>query len=451
MDITTENLDDMNAVLRIKIEKKDYDARVDEVLKDYKKKIKMDGFRPGKVPQGLVDRLYKKPVMVEEINKIVSESISEYLKKENIRILGDPLPSEENQKEIDWDNQTEFEFEFDLGLAPDLDIQLSKKDKVPRYEIQVDDKMIKQTIDNYCRRLGKYIPADSINGNEIIKGKIVQVDNEGQVIKEGISNEESTLSVELIKDEDIKKQFLDRKVEDHIVFDVKKAFPNDQEVASILGIDKHTVPEIASIFELTIKEISRFEKAEINQELYDRIYGEGLIKTEEEFNEKIIEEIKNNLTYESNYRFSLDAKNMLLTKVKFDLPVEFLKRWLVVVNGDKYTKEQIEKDFPKFEDDLKWQLIKDHIIKTRELKVTDDEFNAYVRTYVLSQFRQYGIVDVPDNYLEKQTNQILKDNDEVKRIYEKLFENKVNKYLLENLNVDNKKITFEKFNKLYEK
>jgi trigger factor len=450
MNITKENVDNLNARLKIKIEENDYNEKVEEVLKDYRKKVTLDGFRPGKVPAGLVRKMYRTPVMVEEINKLVSESISNYLKEEEIKILGEPLPSDEQQKDIEWETQTEFEFDFDLGLAPEFEIALTQKDKVPLYEIQIAKKMIEETKDSYAGRMGQMLPVEQIEGTESLKGDFVQIDKEGNPIEEGINSLDSAFSLEVMKDNKIKTGFTARQVGDSVDFNIRKAFPNDTEISTILKIEKEKVAEIAPMFRFTIKEISKFQKAEINQELWDNLYGKDEVKTMEEFEAKISEELKNGLSRDCEYRFSIDARNVLLKKFKFDLPVAFLKRWLVLTNEDKFTAEQIDEDFAKFEDDLKWQLIRDHIVKAQEIKVEADEVKESAKEMALMQFQQYGMMNVPDENLENYANEMLKNEDEQRKSVERILEKKVVDYIRESVKVDNKQIAIEKFNKLFE-
>ncbi len=450
MNITKENIDALNATLKVRIGEEDYNDRVDEILKDYRKKVTMDGFRPGKVPAGLVRKMYRTPVMVEEINKLVSESVSNYLKEENIQILGDPLPSEKQERDIDWENQREFEFDFDLGLAPELEINLSQKDKIPLYEIQVDKKMIEDTKESYARRMGEMIPLEQIEGGESLKGDFHQIDPEGNPIEEGIHSHDAAFSLEVLRDDKTKTAFMARRKGESVDLDVRRSFPNDTEIASLLKIDKSTVPEISPNFRFTIKEISEFRKAEINQEMWDRLYGQDEVKSMIEFEEKIAEELRRGLSRDSEYRFTIDVKNTLLKKFKFNLPVEFLKRWLVIANKDKFTAEQIEEEFPKFEDDLKWQLIRDQIAGDREIKVEADEIKASAREVALMQFQQYGMMNVPAENLENYASEMLKNEDERRRIVERVMEKKVIHYIRNSVRVDNKQITIEKFNKLFE-
>lgn len=450
MNISKENTDDLNAVLKIRIEEKDYTERVDEVLKDYRKKVQLDGFRPGKVPAGLVRKMYWKPILVEEINKLVSETISDYLKEEEISILGEPLPSEGQPNEIDWDTQKEFEFDFDLGLAPKLEISLTQKDKVPIYEIQIDDKMINETKESYAKRMGQMIPVEQIEGSELVKGDFMQIDKNGNPIDGGIFTADAQISMEIIKDDKIKTSFMARQVGDTVDLDIRKAFPNDTEISSLLKIDKATVPEIVPTFRMQIKEITKFQIADINQELWDMLYGKDEVKSDAEFEEKIKEELRTTLSRDSEYRFEIDAKKMMLKKMKFELPVEFLKRWLVLVNEGKFTKEQIDEDFPKFEDDLKWQLIRDQIVKDQEIKIEAEEVKSQAKEIARLQFQQYGMMNIPEENLENYAAEMLKNEDEIRKATEKILENKVIDYLKTAVRVDNKQISVEKFNKLFE-
>ncbi len=451
MDIRQENTDDLNAVLTVKIEKSDYEPRVAEVLEDYRKKARMDGFRPGKVPAGLIRRMYGRSAMLEEINKILSESISKYLLDNKLHILGEPLPKEDSEEKIDWENDTEFEFSFDLGLAPGIEISPTKKDKVPFYNIQVENKMIEDTRTNYARKFGSMEPVEFITGDEILKGDFIQVESGGEVIENGIVAENSSFTMEVIKDDSLKTSLTGRKIGESVVFDVKKALPDDTELASVLRIDKSTVAEIAPLFRFDIKEISKFTEARIDQELFDRVFGEGIVNSEEEFKEQIVKDIEANLRQESEYRLSLDIRDYFLKKLSLELPAEFLKKWLIITNKEKVTEEQLEKEFPAFEKDLKWQLIRDQVFKNHELIVTDKEIMGGARNFTRMQFMQYGLSDIPDEQLDNYAGELLKREEEKNKIVDRLKEDKVVNTLKELISLDNKKITVEKFNKLYEK
>jgi trigger factor len=452
MNISRDNTDELNAVLRIKIEKEDYEERVHNILGDYRRKARIDGFRPGKVPFGLISKMYRIPVLVEEINKILSEAITKYLIDEKLNILGEPLPNENQQSRIDWDNQTEFNFVFDIGLAPELDISVSAKDKIPNYSIKIDDQIRARYIENYQSRLGSLKSVDVSEEKSVIKADLHQVDNDGNPVENGIKAEDVSISIEMIKDDKIKTIMLGRLKNDTLTIDLKKAYPNNVDLAALLKIGKETVELIKGEFRMTIKDISMFEKAEVNQDFFDRIYGKGNVKSEVEFRNKLDEDIQANLSRDSEYKFRLDVRNYFLGKFKKDLPEEFLKRWLLAINKDKYTEEQISKDFEHFKEDLKWQLIKNKIIKENNLKVSEEEILKYVKQYARMQFIQYyGITDVSEEDLNKYANELLKKDNEKKQFYERKYEDKVIEFVRNTVKIENKLVTLEKFNKLLDK
>jgi trigger factor len=450
MNITKENIDTLNAVLKVKIEKSDYEEKVSEVLKDYRKKAQIPGFRPGKVPFGMVKKMYGTAVMLEEVNKLISESVSKYIFDEKLKILGDPLPNEEKQEKIDWETQSEFEFVFDLGLVPEFEFKLSKRDKVPYYNIKVEDKFINDTIENHTRRYGKTEDVDAVEENELLKGTLVQLDKDGNPMEDGILKEDAMLSLEVMKDDDIKKKFKGVKANEEVVFELAKAYPSEVELASLLGIDKEVAKELSGDFKLTITTITKYVPSEINQELFDQVYGKDAVKSEEEFKAKIVEEIQSGFSKESDYKLSIDVKNKFVEKTKMDLPEEFLKRWLKYSNKE-IKDEEIEKDFANFADGLKWTLIKENLIQENEIKIEEEEILELSKEMTLAQFRQYGLNTIPDEQLEQYAKEILKKEDERKRLAEKLFEDKVVNYIKENIKLDEKDVTTEEFNKLFEK
>ncbi len=450
MNITKENIDELNAELKITIKESDYKEKVETVLADYRRKAKIDGFRPGKVPAGMIKKMYGTAVLVDEVNKILSESISNYLVKENLNILGEPLPGEKEQN-INFEKQTEFEFLFDIGLAPEFEVILTKKDKIPYYIIKVDKKLIDSYTENYTKKFGHFKSADKVEKTEMLKGEIIQIDTEGNIKENGFSNNDATISLEILKDDSVKKKFKGKITGESIDFDVKKAYPNNTEIATILGTEKENVIDIDPLVRFTIKEISKFENAEINQELFDKAYGKDKIKSEEEFYTRIKEDIQSNLEKESDYRFALDVKEKMIDKMKLSLPEKFLKRWLLKSDKGKITPEQIEKEFDQVAEDLKWQLIKDKIIKDQDLKVTEDEVLEYAKEVALMQFQQYGMAGMPDEQLEGFAKEILKKEDDKRRMYAKLFEDKTIAYIKENVKNDEKMISTDSFNKLFEK
>lgn len=451
MNIVKEQIDDLNAVLKVRISKEDYEPKVTKTLTDYRKKARLDGFRPGNAPMGLIQKMYGKQVMLEEVNKLLSESVTKYLNDEKIHILGDPLPSEKEQPVIDFDTQTEFDFAFDLGLSPEFELNLSSKDKLTQYEIIPAEKITETYLDSYLRRYGSFKTVDVVeDGKESLTGNFVELDENGVVKEDGLVTESSVIYLEFMKDEDIKKEFMGLKAEDVVSFNLRKAYPNDVELASILHKKKEEVATIDSNFQFTIKALSCFEKANLDQELFDKVFGEGDVKSEAEFKEKIQEEIKHNLQRESEYKFRVDVKEALLSKVSFKLPEEFLKRWIFSINEGKYTQEQIDQDFPKFMNDLRWQLLQNKVIREHDLKVSDEELVEFSKYITRMQFEQYGLHNVPEENIDNYAKETLKRPEERKRMLEKIYEDKVIDFVKTLVTVENKVISSEDFDKLME-
>jgi trigger factor len=449
MNIIKENIDDLNALLRVEIKKADYEENVDKVLRDYRKKANVKGFRPGMVPIGLIRKMYGKAVQLDEINKLVSESIHKYLHDDKLEILGDPLPKAEDQENINFDTQEDFTFTFELGLAPQFEIKLSKKNKVNYYQITVDEKMKNDYVSNYTRRFGEFKRSEKSGEKDMLKGNIAELDEKNTILEGGLNAENTTLSIDIMKDEKIKKHFIGKKPDDEIDFDLRKALPNDFEIAGILNKKKDEVADINSKFRFTIKEINRFEPAEIGQELFNKVYGEGVINSGDEFMNRIEEEIVTNLKRESDYKAMLDIKKLTLEKTEFSLPEGFLKKWLLKVN-EKTTEEQIEKEFETFRSDLKWQLIRNKVARENEIKITEEELQKEAENITRYQFQQYGLFYATDEQIGNYAKEMLKREEEAKRIAEKILEEKAIEKLKEVVKLEEKQINSEEFNKLFE-
>ncbi|PID92464.1 MAG: trigger factor [Bacteroidetes bacterium] len=449
MNITKEQQDKLNAILSVKVEKSDYEQKVDTVLKDYRRKARVDGFRPGKVPMGLIRKMYFTPVLVDEVNKLVSESLFNYLKENDVRILGEPLARKEEQS-IDFENDSEFNFKFDLGLAPEVNLEVTAKDKIPYYKIKVDKKQLNEYKDSMLGRFGEFVNVEKAGKDELIKGSLVKVNQDGEEVKDGIRVEEVSMSLDMMKDDEQKLLFSGAGSGDEVIFDVKKAYPNDTEVASLLRIDKDQAALLDGSFKCVIREVLKFEKARIGQEFFDKAYGEGKVKNEEEFEKRITEEIEANYERESEYRFMIDTREALTKKAKLELPVEFLKRWMVESN-EQLTEAQVDADFDKYEGDFKWQLIKEHLLKQQEIKVEAEEALAAAREIARSQYMQYGLADIPEEYLDNFAKEMLSKPEEARRIHEQRAEEKLMAYVKSTAKVEDKEISSEKFRKLYEK
>lgn len=450
MQITLEKSGELNAILKMKVVEDDYSPKVEEVLKDYRRKANVDGFRPGKVPMGIIKKMYYTPVLVDEVNKLVSESLFNHLRDNEVKILGEPLPHKDEEQKVDFEKDREFEFLFDLGLAPKFSLEVSSKDKVPYYIIKVDKKQEEEYMDSLLGRYGEFKAVDKAGNDELIKGVLVKADKEGNEVENGIRVENISMSLDMMKDDDQKVLFSGAAAGDEVLFDVKKAYPNDTEVASLLRVEKEEIPLLEGTFKCKIEEVMKFEKAALNQEFYDKVYGEGEVKTEEEFRTRIKEEISRNYERESDYRFSVDAREAMIKKAKIDLPVEFLKRWMVETN-ENLTEEQVNQDFEKYEDDFRWQLIKEHLMEQQDIKVSAEEALETAKGIALNQYIQYGISNVPDDYLENYAKEMISKPEESRRIYDQKAEEKLVAYIKSSVTVNDKEVSSDKFRKLYEK
>ena len=440
MNVTRENIDALNATVRIDVVKADYEEKVEKKLREYRRTASIKGFRPGHVPSQMIRKMYGTSVLVDEINTIVSESLSEFIKNEKLDILGDPIPKQDGHT-FEPEKSEEFSFTFELGLAPEFEVSLTKKNKLTRYQIEPDAKMVADYVDNYARRNGEFVMADKSEEKDMLKGTITSPD--GAVI-----NEEASLSVDMVKDEEIKKDFIGKKGGDSISFDIRKAFPNDYEIAGLLKKQRDEVKELNGIYTITVREVSRFTPAENNQELWDKVYGEGAVSSAEEFEAKVTEEIRVFFGRESEYKLHTDARDLVLEKSQFDLPEEFLKRWLLRVN-EKTTAEDIEKDWSHFRDDLRWQLIKNRVAKNNEVKITDEEILEEAKTFTRAQFSQYGLYYATDEQVTSFAGDMLKKEDDARRIAEKVLDTKILNIIIDSVKVEDKSVSPEEFNKLF--
>jgi trigger factor len=389
--------------------------------------------------------------LAEEVNHLLSHELTKYISDEKLNILGEPLPNKDEPAKIDFDKDEDFEFVFDLGLSPEIAIDFEKAGEIPYYEIKVDDELVEHQIEGYANRFGENIPAEQIGEKETTVGDFIQLGEDGNVLEGGISANNVQVSIQLIRDEEIKAGFIGAKVGEVIKFNPKTAFANDHEVAHMLKIKQEEVESVNSEFNFTINKINTFIPAEVNEALIKKVYGEETeIKSVEEFREKISAELLANLRYSSEYRFLIDVKDKLTKYVSMQLPEEFLKRWLAETN-EKVTAEQIEQEFGNFRKDLEWNLIKSKLFKENGLKVTEEDIRAMASEMAMMQFRQYGMFNVPQEYLDNYANSILKNEEEKHRMSEKKVEDKVLSFVKEKAGIKTIRVSQKEFDDLFEK
>ena len=462
MNISRENLDDLNAVIRIAIEPDDYQPKVEAALLDYRKKARFDGFRPGKVPPSLVKKIYGKSIQADEIQRLLSSTLNDYIHDNKLKVLGEPLPNE-NSPENDWDSEGSFEFHFDIAMAPEINLNITQKDKLNDYQITVTEEMIDRQVTDYARRFGSLQPSDSVTEEDVVKGDLCETGDTGHTHDhdhEGdhdhdhdhhhpVHSHDTMIYIRTIGDEEVKKQFLSAKPGDTLVFNPNTAFPNETDRAALLKVGREELGHINADFEFTVKEISRFTPAEINQELFDKAFGEGEIETIDAFRARISEDITRQVARESRYKYHIDARASLMDKTQVPLPEEFLKRWMLMTSKDQtLTSEQLEKDFPGFVTDLKWRMIKNSIIQEQAFEATEDEIREQAIWAAQSRYYQYGIYNAPVDQLFRLADVLLKNEEEKTRISDVILENKVIEHTRTLFGLVEKKISLEEFNKL---
>lgn len=443
MNITKENKDDLNALLRIQIQKEDYEKEVFDKLKDYKKTAQMPGFRKGMVPAGIISKMYRKPVLLDQLNKLVSESLTNYIRDEKLNILGEPLSSADHQKPLDLDAQEEFEFVFELGLAPLVEVNLNKKVKIPYYSVKVDEKMIDDYATGYANRFGKFVPVESAGEDDILKGRLQSMEGEGLLL------ELATISIRQVVDEELKTKLVGAKADDVFDFDPVKAFPNETDRAALLNVNKEDLEKHTGPLQYTVRETLTFQAAEMNQELFNLIFGENQVNTEEEFRERIRQTIVGDYMMDGDYKFFIDARDKIVDSLKVKLPEEFLKRWILETNEGKITKEEVDKDFDLFLKDLKWQMVKETIARDNNITVTEEEVLVIAKEASLRQFRNYGMMNIPDAYLENYAKETLAKEEERRKLYDRKFHDKVVDFIKENVKLEEKDLSPEKFADLF--
>ncbi|MCW3805126.1 trigger factor [Plebeiibacterium marinum] len=451
MNISKENIDDLNAVIKLTVEKNDYETRVDTILKDYRKKANMPGFRPGKVPFGMIKKMYGKHVLADEVNKIVSEEISKYLSESELNILGEPLPSE-NQETIDFETQDSFSFNFDIAVAPEFEVKLSKREKLNYFSIEVTDEMLEQQVKQATGRFGTTETVEEAGEESMIKGDFVQLDQEGNVLEDGIKAEDVVISATNVQ-EDAKATLIGMKSDATVTVNPKNVFTDATQTSYMLKVTKEVAEQIDGDFQFTVKEISNYVPAELNQQLFDQVLGEGKATTEEEFKAQIKADLEKTLAFESEYKFTIDAKEKLMGKINIDLPEAFLKRWILTINHDNkdITPESLENDMPKYVEDLKWQLIKNEILKVNEIKIEEADVLEVAKKSAKMQFMQYGLTNIPEEHLENYAKDMMNQQEQRRNMAETAAQDKAIEFIKNAVKLEEKTISRDDFNKLFEK
>lgn len=449
MNIQFECADKVNGLMTITIEQADYQEQVDKKLKDYRKKAQVPGFRPGMVPMGLIKRQYGMAVKVDEVNRILSDKLFEYVRQNNIQMLGEPLPNEERQQPQDLQGDGPFVFVFDIAVAPEFTAELTDKDKIDYYDIKVDDKIIDEQVQMFQSQTGEFVEVQEWSGNDTLKGDLRQLDADGNTLEGGLEVEGGMVMPSYVKGEDEKKKFEGAKPGDIIVFNPKKAYPdNDAEVAALLKVDKDQVKDLESDFSFQITEIRHFQPHAVDQELFDRIFGEGNVTDEASFRQKIADGIKPQFVGNSDFKFLQDVRKYMEEKVgELQFPEAILKRVMLQNNKDKGA-EFVEKNFEGSIKELKWHLIKEQLVNACQVKVEDADLKQVAKGAVRQQFAQYGMNNVPDDVLENYAEEQLKKRENIEGYVERAIDVKLMQALKQVVKLNVKEVTFDEFNKM---
>jgi trigger factor len=434
MNITKEQIDELNAVVKVAISKDDYQDNVEKILRDYRKQANIPGFRKGQVPMGLIKKQYGKAVLVDEVNKLLQDNLNKYLTEEKLDVLGNPLPKQ--QDNFDWDNDN-LDFEFELGLAPSFDVQIKTKKAVIQYKIVADKKMIEEQVDRIQKQYGKLVSKTEIGKSDEVTGTFI---NETEEIEH-----KSTVELDKIKSKKAIDALVGKKVGETVSLKTKGLFKEDYLLSSALGIDREKAEKLNIGVSLNIEEINEREPATLDQELFDKLFGKDNVKSEKELKEKIKEDSEKQFEQQSDQKLLNDVTEKLIENTKFDLPAEFLRKWIQVSGENPLSDDEAKEEFDKSEKGLRYQLIEGKIIQENNLQVQMDELKEFSKGFIKSQMAQYGHLDPKEEELENIAMRVMSNQDEVKRLSEQLMSQKLLDLFKEKANLKVKEVTYDDF------
>jgi len=434
MNITREQIDALNAVVTVSVTKEDYKQKVDKVLQDYRKNASIPGFRKGAVPMSLIMKQYGKAVLLDEVNKLLQSSLNDYLAEEKLDILGNPLPKV--TEDFNWDAD-DFSFEFELGLAPEFSVDLNAKNKVTKYTIVADDKMLDEQVERIQKQYGKLVSKDTVEEGDDIVGTFT---NE----EKGISNT-ATITTDIFKDKKTAKKFIGKKVGDVITVGTKGLFDDDHKLMDYLKVGHDDVHGLDIEVNFTIEEINTHEKTELNQELFDKLFGEGNVSSVEELKGKIKEDAEQQFAQQADQKFLNDVTESLIENTKFDLPSEFLVKWLQTAGENQLTPEQAEEEYKRSENGLRYQLIEGKVVTENNLNLTFEDLKAYTAEVIKKQMAQFGQLNPSDEDVDGIVARVLSNKDEVKRLSEQVMSEKMLNLYKEKVQYTTKEVTYQDF------
>ncbi|MEE4176642.1 MAG: trigger factor [Bacteroides sp.] len=447
MNIVQESTGQLEAVLKVELKEDDYREKVDKELKNLQRKAQVPGFRPGKVPMGMIRKMYGKNVLADEVNKMLVDEVYKYIKDNDLNVLGNPLPDHEAAEKIDWDNQTEFTFAYEIGLAPKVDLELTENIEVDYHRVKVSDDTLDSYILDIRKQFGKHVSPEVAEAGDVLFGEFAELDSPGQ-LKENGHTHKANLMIDFVKDEEVKKELIGMKIGDTVEFDLVKAVENETEAAGIIGVKKDELSNYNPMFRFTVETISRIEPAELNEELFKKAMPGEDVETEEAFRQKLSDQLSGQYQVDSDKHFRNEVMKKLLEETKLDLPETFLKKWLKDANKGEFTAEQVDEEFPALADTFRWQLIESHLITSNHVEVTREEVTDYLGSFMRAQMRQYGQENVEQELIDGFVKNIMQNQEEIKKVYDDLFDKKLLALYKEKLKLNEVEISFDDFVKL---
>ena len=447
MNITKKVVDDVNIVLSLDIEKADYAEAVEKQIKETRKKVQMPGFRKGMVPANLIKRMYGTQIIIDEVNKLINDSMYKYIADNKLNVLGEPMVAKD-QKPVDFANEENFTVSFDIAIAPEFALTVDKSVKVPYYNIKVTDEMIENQVKGYQTQYGEYTNADTATEDDVIKGDIAELDAEGNIKEDGILYEGTTVYPRYMQNDEEKAKFEGAKKFSSVDFNPAAAYNNNEnELASLLGKKKEEVAGLTSNFRFTITEINHHEPAQLNEEFFKKVFGEECT-TEEQFRQTVATQIALQYKSSSDYKFSVDTRKALVDQVSpLKFPEESLKKWLLS-KDEKRDPKKLDEDFPKMMEDLTWQLIEEKIVAANDIKISDDDIKAEAVGHVQAQMAQYGMSNIPDEYIQQYAESLLKDEKQHGQLRDSAITRKIMNFLGNAITLEQKEVTIDEFQKL---
>ena len=451
MEITLQNVSDVKGMLTVKLVMADYEPKVEKALKTFRQKANIPGFRPGMVPMGLIKKQYGSAVKAEEINKMLQEAVYSYLKENKVDMLGEPLPNEDQQKQLDFDTMEELEFLYDIALAPKFDATLTSADTLPYYTIEISDEMVNNQVNMYTQRNGRYEKVEEYADNDMVKGLMCQLDENGNTVEGGIQAEDAVVLPKYMKNAAQTALFEGTKVGDVITINPREAYDgNEAELSSLFKISKEEAANVNCNFSYQISEITRYVPGDLTQEIFDQVYGEGAVSSEEEFRARVKEDLTKQFVPESDYKFLIDVREYVMNRIgELKFADDVLKRIMHINNPDK-DDAYVDEHYANTIKELSWHLVKEQLVEKAGIKLEENDLLNQAKENVRAQFAQYGMTNVPEDLLTNYATEMLKKKESIEGLVNRAIESRLAAALKQEVTLDNKSVSLEEFNKMFE-